>query len=473
MKWVQRIVIFLLVILPIIAAFWLPLAPEPIALLKADLEASLYEKSGDRKAEIAALQAVVSYQPWQVDKWERIGNLQYVTGNDQEAIDSFSKASTFGELSARSIFNEGNAWNSLGNADKARNLYREASEAGATEVDLYIELAKAQENINDSIGTLATLLRAYGLAQNDKGINYELGVQFAASQPEHAIPFLNTASQESLYSSDANALIQTIDDSSQMGESAARYIYIGQELSQVGEWQAAASAFSKATDLDASNGIAWALRGEAVQHVGEDGFNYLSKALTLDPHSDIVNGLTAVYFRRQQKYDVAIDYLYRAVEDKPNEGTWQIEIGNTLALKGDLEDAIVHMQVATMMNPDSWVAWSSLASFCITHNYEISPTGIEAARKALLLVPDSPVLLDIMGSAYMAVGDLDSAERFFLQALTGAPNQAEIQFHLGQLYLQEQKKELAFSYLRGAAENATSTRIRDNANLLLQQNGGG
>ena len=124
------------------------------------------------------------------------------------------------------------------------------------------------------------------------------------------------------------------------------------------------------------------------------------------------------------------------------------------------------------MAPDDPVTWQSLASFCITYNYNVSTTGLEAARRALLLVPGSAVLLDIMGSAYMVAGDLDSAERFFLQALQAAPQQAEILYHLGQLYLLEQKKDTAFNYLRAAAENATDRRIQDNANLLIQQSGG-
>ena len=110
----------------------------------------------------------------------------------------------------------------------------------------------------------------------------------------------------------------------------------------MGEWQAAAAAFGKATTLEPQNGIAWALRGEAVQHVGESGFDDLTKALELNPQSDIVNGLTAVYYRRQKEYDKAITYLYKAMEDNPNEATWQVEIGNTLAMKGDLSNASVH-----------------------------------------------------------------------------------------------------------------------------------
>jgi superkiller protein 3 len=446
---------------------------EPTTLLAAEQSASTDAAKGDRKGELEALKTIVAYRPWQLDKWESIGDLQFVTGDYQSAVQTFAQASAKGDLTPRSIFNEASSWNSLGNVEKAKALFRQASEAGSKEIDLYMELAKAQEGINDSIGTLATLLRAYGLAPNDRGINYELGLEFSASQPDNAITFLTKAKADSSYATYSEALIETINDSKPLGETTGRYIYIGQELSQIGEWQPAASAFAYASQLDASNGIALALQGEAVQHVGEDGFDYLSKALQLSPQSDIVNGLMAVYYRRQQKYDLAITYLYRAVENNPNASTWQIEIGNTLALKGDLSDALVHLQVATLMEPNNWVPWQSLATFCISYNYYINPTGIEAARKALLLVPGSPVLLDIMGSAYMATSDLDSAERFFLEALAAAPNQAEILFHLGQLYLQEKKMQVAFGYLRQAAEFATDSRIRDNANLLLRQYGGG
>ena len=472
MKWLQRFLIFFLAVLPLTAAAFVPTASEALDYLRANQQVYQSQQNGDRKTEIAGLKVIVSYQPWRSEKWERLGNQQYATGDYQTALQNLQKASDLGAISARSIFNEGKSWNALGDNDKAKSFYRAASEAGSNDIDLYLELVKAQETIDDSIGTLATLLRAYGLAPDDSAINYALGVQFTASQPENAVKFLQFAKAESAYSANAEILLETISDSSSLGESSERFIYLGQELSQLEEWQAAASAFGKAISLDEKNGIAWALLGEAVQHVGENGFDYLSKALELNPQSDFVNGLTAVYYRRQKKYDLAITYLYKAMEDNPNEATWQIEIGNTLALKGDLSNALVHLQVATLMEPDSWTPWQSLATFCITYNYQISTTGLEAARKALLLVPGSPVLLDIMGSAYMVTGDLDSAERFFLQALQAAPKQAEILFHLGQVYLQENKKEQAFSYLREAADNATDSRIRDNANLLIQQSGG-
>jgi tetratricopeptide (TPR) repeat protein len=473
MKRLQQLLIFLLILAPIAAATVITTASEPFGYLQAAKDVNSAESSGDRKAEILVLQKVVVYQPWRSDTWEKIGNLQFVTGKYQDAINTYLEAAKTGELSMRALINQGKSNKELGNSETAKMIYRQASESGSEDVDLYMETAKAQEEINDSIGTLATLLRAYKLSPLDKGINYQLGVQFAASQPENAIKFLTTARTDNSYTDNANDLITIIENSNTLGETAERYIYIGQELGQLGEWQAAASAFGKATEIENKNGIAWALLGEAVQHVGGDGFDELSKALELSPQSDIVNGLMAVYYRRQQKYEMAITYLYKALENNPNESTWQIEIGNTMALTGDLSNALNHLQVATLMEPDNWIPWQSLATFCISHNYFVSTIGVDAARKALMLVPDSPGLLDIMGSAYLVIGDYDSAERFYLQAIKIAPNQAEILYHLGQLYLQKNEKIKAFDYLRNAAEKATDSRIRDAANLLLQQNGGG
>ncbi|MEA5079089.1 MAG: tetratricopeptide repeat protein, partial [Anaerolineaceae bacterium] len=242
--------------------------------------------------------------------------------------------------------------------------------------------------------------------------------------------------------------------------------------STLGEWQAAGVAFDKARTLDPENGIAWALHGEAIQHVGESGFNDLSKALELAPRSDIVNGLMAVYYRRQQKYDLAIKYLYSASESNPNEPTWQVEIGNTLALQGQLSDALIHFQVATLMDASNPVPWRALASFCVSYNYLVDSVGVEAARKALLLNPGSGSALDLMGSVYLVMGDLDSSERFLLQAEQALPGRAEILYHLGQLYLQKGDKATAFTYLRRAAEATTDARIREAANRLIQTNGG-
>ncbi len=463
----------LLVLVPLALGVVIPGGPEAFAFMDASQRAQAANLAGNRNNELSALKSMVPFQPWRAELWNRMGELQYDTGAYAEAIQSFQTASENGQLSAQGQFEIGKSWQALGETEKAKQVYRAVSESGLADAQLLLELALAQESLNDSIGTLATLLRAHGMAPLDNAINYALGIQFAATQPDNAIPFLENAAAETTYSTASSALITLIQNTASLGESAERSIYLGQELSTLAEWEAAASAFDKAVQIAPENGIAWALLGESVQHVGEDGFDDLSRALELNPHSDIVNGLMAVYFRRQKKYDLAITYLYKAAENNPNESTWQVEIANTLAMQGNVNDALIHFQVATLMDPENWIPWRELATFCVSYNFSVNPIGLDAARKALLLKPNSPSLLDLMGSAYMIMGDLDSAERFFTQALQVAPNQAEILYHMGQLYLEKKETAQALQYLRQAAQTTTDNRIRDNANRLIQMNGGG
>lgn len=468
----KRVGLILFILLPLAVGMLVPTGSQVFAYTSAMRSATQADAAGNRKQEMAALQRAAEVQPWNSALWSRLGGLYVEIGEPEKAIENFKLATKLGTLTPEAQFQYANAWQSLGQVEEARELYRRLSEAGISDVGLLLQVAEAQKSINDSIGTLATLLQAREISPSDIDLNYQLGVQFAASQPDNALAFLQAVADVSQYQSAAKSLISLIEATAQIADSAERFIYIGQALSNLGEWEAAGVAFDKARTLDPQNGIAWALHGEAIQHVGESGFDDLSKALELSPHSDIVNGLMAVYYRRQQKYDLAIKYLYSASESNPNEPTWQVEIGNTLALQGQLNDALIHFQVATLMDESNPVPWRALASFCVSYNYLVDSVGVEAARKALLLSPGSGSALDLMGSVYLVMGDLDSSERFLLQAEQALPGRSEILYHLGQLYLQKGDKATAFSYLRRAAEATTDTRIREAANRLIQTNGG-
>jgi tetratricopeptide (TPR) repeat protein len=468
----KNVAVVFLILIPIIFGTLIPMGADAFRLTRAYRDASGANINGSRESEVDALRTILEYQPWRYDKWIQLAELQYALEDYQGAIETFEIVDKAGKLTSRGEFAYGKCWLALGELESARDVFRDVSERGIVDADFLVDLSEVQASINDSYGTLATLLQAHGLEPRNHRINYALGVQLVSTQPDDALFFLEDALLDPNYQQGSNALINVINSTEALAEDSTRFVYIGQQLSNLGEWEAAASAFLHATEMDAENAIAWALAGEAVQHVNGEGYPYLAKALEIDPHSDIVNGLMAVYFRRQDKLEIALEYLYSAAENNPNESTWQIEIGATLALEGQLDDALLHYQMATMMDPQNWVTWRQLAAFCVIHNYSVETSGYEAARKALLLYPDSPSLLDLMGSVYMIMGELDNAEHFYQQALEKAPNQAEILYHLGQLYLEKDELEKALDYLQQAAIFATDNRIRENANRLIHMNGG-
>ncbi len=472
MRYLRSSSIFILILLPVIAAFFVPTGVYASGLSQAYVDAATSQETGLRVNEASALQTIVAYEPWHYDKWIRLGELQYAMEDYQAAVITFETVDKAGKLTSRGEFEYGKCWLALGEFDKAREVFRNVSARGVVDTRFLLELAEVQESVNDPYGTKATLLLAHGLDPKDHKINYALGVQLASTQPDDAVFFLNDALLDLEYQVASSALINVISNTAILGQDASRFIYIGQELSRLGEWEAASAAFLNAAAIDPKNAYAWALAGEAVQHVNGDGFPYLQKALELDSHSDIVNGLVALYYRRLSKLDVALVYLYAAAENNPNESTWQIEIGATLALQGNLEEALLHYQMATLMEPENWVTWRQLAAFCVLHNYRVDSDGFDAARRALLLNPESPSLLDLMGTVYMIMGNLTDAEKFYLQAKQIAPNQAEILYHLGQLYMEKGDQQNALYYLQQAAIFATDNRIRENANRLIRQIGG-
>ena len=228
------------------------------------------------------------------------------------------------------------------------------------------------------------------------------------------------------------ALISTIDSSTEVTSASDKYLRIGQVLATFGEWDAALQAFQSALAHDPESALNWIYLAEAQQQVGLRAFEAISKALELDPDNEMVNGLTGLYYRRQEKNELSLIYLNKAATINPLANVWVIEKSRTYEVMGDLETAYKLLIDAINLSPEDWTTWKALAVFSFSHNYEVEETGITAARQALTLNPSSSALTDLLGTGLMLAGDYDSAERFFLQANQMDPRQSAILIHLGQ-----------------------------------------
>ncbi len=466
----QKLLSLILILLPLGFTATIPLSPLAVDYVTASRKAREAFLNGERNTEIENIQVILEYSPWRGEVWQRSGRLYMDQGEDQEAIGSFEQAQSLRQLDAQGKVWLADALLGLNQKEKAKQILRGMGEEG--DVFILMQIASLQRQLNDTFGALSTLLHAYSLNPQNSEINYQLGLQLAAQEPDSAVSYLQAARSISQYQAGAETLMNVLDQTVEIAGSAERFIYIGQILAKMEEWDVAARAFQQAVDINPENADAQALLGEAQQQMGEDGYPSLKKAMNLDAESETVNGLTALYYRRQGKPEVALTYLERALDANPAAAVWEIETGNTLADMGELEDALKHYQKAVQIDNQDWVSWRALAVFSISRNYEVNTVGIDAARQALLLHPDSPPLLDLMGTALMLLGDLDSAERYFLQADELDPNQAAILIHLGQLNIYKGDKKTAYIYFRRAEETAKASRLRDMAHRLLIENGG-
>jgi tetratricopeptide (TPR) repeat protein len=470
MRLLKPFLIGLIILLPLATACVLPLAPHPRELSKARQQGFASSQKMDEMAELAALETELSFAPWQGGGWLRLGRLRLDAGKPLGAVDAFDQATALGAMTTEGKLWLTDALISTGDSERAKALLREFSQADNVDAFVFLQAAMTQRSLNDTYGALATLLKAYEIDSLNGEINYQIGLQFAAVEPDKALPFLERAGKLIPNRQiNCEALIQLIKDSDRMGESSAHYQMIGQELSTMSEWDVAQRAFIKATELDDADGVAWALLAEAAQQNNESGEPFITKAQELAPKAELVNGLSGLYYRRQGKNELAVEYLQKAADANPKAVVWEIELANTLDGMGDRASALKHFQSAVDIDPQNYLPWRALAVFSLTRSYELETIGLPAAIMALQLNEGSPALMDLMGTVLMKVGRLDEALPYFQQADALDPHQSAILIHLGQLYLAQGEKRKAIEVLSQAMEFARDSRLRDMAFSILQE----
>lgn len=469
MRFLKLFLIGMLVLLPVATAFVLPLSPHPVALSTARQQVFTAGQSMDETDELSALEKELSFAPWQGEKWQRLGRLRLNNGKPLGAVEAFDKAAALGALTTEGQLWLTDALISTGDSERAKSLLREFSQAETVDPFVFLQAAMTQRSLNDTYGALATLLKAYAIDPLNGEINYQLGLQFSAVEPDKALSFLDRAGGL-LPSRQAacEALTKLINESDNLAEQSDRYVMIGQQLSTMTEWDVAQRAFAKATELDPSNGVAWALLAESAQQNGESGEQYITRAQALAPNAELVNGLSGLYYRRQGKNELSIEFLQKAADANPKAVVWEIEMANTLDVMGERAAALEHFQKAVDINPQNYISWRALAVFCLTRSYELETIGLPAAKMALQLNMSSPALMDLLGTTLMKVGKLDEALIYFKQADAIDPHQSAILIHLGQLYLAQGEKEKAIEVLRQAVEYARDSRLREMAISILQ-----
>jgi superkiller protein 3 len=299
-----------------------------------------------------------------------------------------------------------------------------------------------------------------------------LGLLQAASQPQAALALLKQAAVlDNSYAGKIKVLQSSLEQALQQKDPGYQEVAIGRTLGGLGEWDLAAQAFQQATINDPGYAEAWAFLGEARQQTGQDGSADLQKALQLNPTSVVAQALLAVQLRQQGHADIALVYLHEAAEEEPEQGIWQVEMGNTLVEMGNMISALDHYNQAVQIEPNNAVFWQDLAQFCAANQIEVRTIGLPAARQSLVLDENSAAGLDTMGVVLHTLGDLTSAEKFLERALQVDGGYAPGYLHLGQVYLDEGRPDLAYAPLSQAARLAgQADEVGLFAKRLLDQN---
>jgi tetratricopeptide (TPR) repeat protein len=123
--------------------------------------------------------------------------------------------------------------------------------------------------------------------------------------------------------------------------------------------------------------------------------------------------------------------MHQAAATDPENPALQAEIGSFLSEMGDLPAAQAYYERAIRLAPEEAVYYRLLAQFCLEHGIQVRQVALPAARRAVILAPQEPASLDVMGHTLYILGDYRNAERFLRRALQIDPDLALARLHLG------------------------------------------
>jgi tetratricopeptide (TPR) repeat protein len=436
------------VLLPLLLAVLLGLAPQSSAVNEALQAAWVAEVNQRAEAAADQLQLAVAYLPWRADLWERIGQQRMLAEQNVQAAEAFQKAWMLDGISEAGLEQLAQVHLALQEDAGAAAAWQERIGRGKAEAQVYADLAAAQRRMDNLNGAVATLREWQAQYPEDARAAYLLGAHLLlVSPPEAAEPLAQAAQTGGAYAEKSTILQAGIKEAQDELDPVYRTMLLGRKLAQAGEWQLAGIAFAQVTALAPDYAEGWAMLGEALQQQGQDGKPALEKAQALAPDSVLVRSLWGLYWRRQGKPEIALVIYNKLAAEEPQQAVWQAEIGHALNGMGDILSALPYYQKAAALAEDDPLYWQALARFCIENGIEARETGLPAARKALALQPDDPAALDLMGWTMMYFQDLPSAERFLQQAIQHDAAFALAHLHLGQLYLQTGEFSLAKTHL--------------------------
>jgi tetratricopeptide (TPR) repeat protein len=298
---------------------------------------------------------------------------------------------------------------------------------------------------------------------------YDVLLEIVAEEPALALSLLDQlAFTESDLADEARHLAQDIRAAELQDNEAYTLTAVGQSFGRLEKWELSVQALEQAVVADASYAEAWAYLGEAQQHVGEDGLEALQRARALNPLSLSANLFQALYWQRQANFAEAERYLRIALQIAPQDANLYIQLGHNAVLAGAVPDARGYYEQAVTLEPDSPEAWEVLAAYSLDNDIFLEDIGLPAARRALVLAPDDPQALVLMGRATDVVsGQRAGAQRLFERALTIDPRHAGAHLYLGLLLLNGGEPDAAWEHLVLVRELAPGSPEAEFASGLL------
>lgn len=158
--------------------------------------------------------------------------------------------------------------------------------------------------------------------------------------------------------------------------------------------------------------------------------------------------LLGVLANQGKRPDVGIEFIGRAIRERPTEPVFHYNYADCLAVLDRWPEAIESLERAVELNKDYYEAWINLANaYGHVGRWEDSK---RAAEEAYELADDPSYALNNIGNAERSLGNMDAATEALREALQENPGFPEAANNLGMCLAQTGKVEEAIPYYKEA-----------------------
>lgn len=419
-------------------------------------------------------------QPWRFDLWELAGHYALMAGEPTRAIGFLNKVETDspGELTLHGQLDLGEAYYQINEPETAQSVWVKAIQTFGPSQEVSTRLAQLYREAGDYEAAIEVLEQLSETLPKDAELHFQLALLYAADgSVEAAQKALDRAAELDPELGEAAKDLQgNLALARRQEDPAYAPLLICQGLAALEKWSLAAKACKESIQQFPEYAEAWAYLGLAYYQlaaqrdisVGSDGLAELETALELDPNSLAANSLLAIYWMGNESYDLALEYIEKAIELAPERADLRIDQGTLLALSGDLPAAFEAYMIAIEQAPYRTDYIRHLIDFSLKYDYQVEQIALPAARRAVNMAPDDPANLDQMAQVMIQLGDLSSAERFALRALEIEPDYSPAYLHLGMIYLLRSDRAAALEALNTAVSLDADSPIASQANRLIE-----
>ncbi len=470
MKFDRSQLIPLLIILPLVGAVVLRIAPEAQVITAAKNTAWLADREQLPQRALSALQFLQGVFPGEAYYWQVIGHQQYQANDLPAAVSSYEQAQQYGLLARSGRLELVQAYFNLDRGVEALPVLSALASVSHREAE-YTEVYTLQRSHADFNGAYQTAGLWFAAFPRSEKAQWAYGALQAVYAPDAAETTLGElAGGSQAIEIAAGQILEALQTGRAAGEPAYTFVLLGQQFGSIGDWDLAELAYSTAVGQNPQYAEAFALLGVARTYLGKDGLADLVQANTLNPSSEIVQNAWVEYWRYQKQPANALVYLERLAAQHPLDGDWRAEIGALQTEQGDLVLALQSYLAAVEVEPANVALWRELALFSASNGMDWEAYTLPAAATALELDPEGIETLDMAGWINLSRNDLGNAEQFLQQALSIDANYPPALYHLAQVYLRSQRNSQAKEYLEQALELTTDLDLKLQAQRLYDEN---